>query len=552
MASASIQSDLYDNLQFIKDYFLDESMGNAPIFGTSINRNFTPKDLNDEDANLICNIYASYNTFSAAYAGDITATTITNNVLTRNVRPSTKTSYVAGSAGALANNDDYYFTEVNLSKLLNPEGRLLSALDAFRVVYTLLDPVVYEVYKGMIANNTEPSATKSFTVQTYRMNNNSTNAVVDTKEKLEDLKNLVKKILRINQPLIVDSDVMAIRRVLRAHELMIHINIALRLKERGVAGADDLLNLCKNMILYANKAMTRDIKSNKSESIPDLAAMLRQRSNKYQQDTKDIDNLDRITSEQRITMKSESERLENRKSREKKSNALLMATLVVTIVVGIATIGAWLTPMDKKQKLSIIAIAFAVGIIVSAILHLVYTTKVEGFALGDPTNNPAATNQGAQTNALLGTLQELHNAQMQAISEYLTNTIQLSLILSTFRTYGVVNHVMMKERVFYSNRATQMDNTNTKLATASDAVYLQQTVQKARIYFFISLMIVISISVLALVILDNIPGIQNIVLVVAAVLIIFMTFAYMMDTSGRVNTSSQKFYWAKPDTTRLY
>lgn len=564
----TIQSDLLANLTFIKDYFLDASMGSSALFGTDMTSTFTTSRT-DDLSTFMKNIYGGYAMFKAAYGSQI-STVIANNVLTRNVK--TASSYTVGSGAALTTTDDHYFTEVNLSKLLTsaadftlaetvnreiPDRSLIGIMNIIRIVYSLLDPAVYEVYRGMITNNTVPSPSKSFTVQGYivRPSDNTTSMVIDDANKFAWMQFFVHVIFGIpftQPPLIVDSDIVAIRRVLRMHELMANINIALYVYEAKNRDENsiNLLNLCNNMLIYANKAMTRDVKSNKSESVPDLALMLRNRSKKYQQDTQVIDMLDKTTSDQRMTMKSESERLDSRRSREKKSLVLQYATLVVTILVGLVSIGAWMAPMDKKQKLSIIAIAFAVGIIVATILHIVYTKQVEGFA--GAAENVLGTTVGTAQTELLSDIQNIQNAQFDRINDYLMNTIQLALIMSTFRTYGVVNHVMLKERVYYSNRAAQMDNTNTKLSTASDAVHLQQSIQKARIYFFISLMVVISLTVLALVSTDSVPGVKNIVLLIAAILIIIMTFAYFMDTSGRVNTSGQKFYWSAPDTSALF
>ncbi len=552
----AIQQDLHKNLTFIRQYFMHESMGISPLFGNGLSDTFMPTQAfaNDDSALFMKHIYSGYATFKAAYGTQIDAQ-FSGKVMTRSI-DTPGSAYTPGSAGELSPTSKYYTTEVNLSRLLTANGSLITAMDALRTVYSLLDPMVYDVYRGMIANGTTPSISKSFTVHKYSLTTeNKTAFVVDDAQKLEQIKSHVRALFGITDmskpPLIVDSDIVAIRRVLRMHELMANINIALCVYEKTNRGDSiNLLNLCNNMLIYANKAMTRDIKSSNTESIPDLALMLRDRAKQYQKDTEDIDVLDKITSNQRVTMKSESERLESRRSREKKSMALQYATLVVTIVVGLVSIGAWMSPMDKKQKLSIIAISFAVGIIVATVLHIVYTKQVENFA--GAAENVLGTEVFTSQEKLASDIQNIQNAQFDRINDYLMNTIQLALIMSTFRTYGVMNHVMMKERVFYSNRAAQMENTNTKLATASDAVHLQQSIQKARIYFFISLMVVISLTVLALVGTDGIPGIKNIVLAVAAIVIIGMTFAFFMDTSGRVNTSGQKFYWSAPDTSALF
>lgn len=546
---SAIQEDLYEGLSFVKQYFIEDTIQASPLFGTGLSSKFAPTT-SGVMTDFMQTLYGGMTQFANAYANEINSDVdLSQLVLTRNVQqPSNQ--YAVWSGSDLTNNNDYYFTEVNLSKVLK-DGKLLTALNNMRKVYSLLDPLVYNVYRAKIAN---PSYTASFKVQQYSVDTtNQTELEINNNVKMDQIKTCVNTVLRIptDSGLIIDSDVVAIRRILRLHELMANINIALFLYNQNYSKQNstfclNLYNLCANTLLYANKTMTRDIKTNPSESVPDIALKLKQRANVYKEDTVAIDTLDTITADQRMTMRTENEKLENRRSKEQTSIRLMYATLVVTILTGLISLGAWFAPLEKTQKLAVIAIAFAVGLIVTVILHIVYNKQVEGFQDGTQNPSPTDTNLGVVT--ILNTIQSMQNAQFTQASDYVINTVQLAMMLTTFRTYGAINQMMLKERAFYTDRAVQMDNTNTKLTTASDALFLQQSIEKARIMFFISLMVVICLTVIALV---AFPQTKNIILGVAAVLIFMMTFAYVMDTSGRVNTSGQKFYWSKPPTSTL-
>lgn len=590
---AAIKADIHERLTFIKQQFIEQDLQTSPIFGSNLDAGFNLKDSTNPITVFLKNIYHGYDTFKIAYGSEITITGSTGStideikkkVLIRDVRNSTYTTPTAYTSWdgkqfpeeSVEPNSRYYFTEVNLSQFLKPDGQLAKALNQMRKVYSTLDPSVLQLYKHYISLPSDSVFQKPFKVQQYMVTSTpptttnsaspnectttttcpnstgesvppiaTTEVKINSMDHFKSLKTDVESVLGMR---ITSSDILAIRRVLRAHELMANINIALFIY--NATNDNAVYELCQKMLLYANLNMIRDLKTKRGESIPDLAVVLRNRSKAYERGLVKINQLDEKTAEQRMLMKTESERLASRRAREKKSLKILYVTLVVTVLVALVSIGAWFAPMDKKQKLSIIAIAFAVGIIVATVVNIVYTKTVENFVLGAATIVPQTVSDNLGAVGSLENMTAIHTARLADIVKYLSNTIQLSLMLTTYRTLGVMTNSLGRETSFYYNRAVQMDNTNSQLSNASEAVHLDQMKQRARIYYFISVMIVISLTIIVLVATDKFPQVKNIILGIAAVIVVIMTLAYILDTSGRVNTSAKKYYWRKPDTNAL-
>lgn len=358
-------------------------------------------------------------------------------------------------------------------------------------------------------------------------------------------------------PVFTDTDLFAVRRLLRLYELVAHLYIAAALYKHyktvgtdaaATAKAERLTTMCINMLRHASVDINRDNPTQSNESVADLIDLVTKRIKTFKNDTGRINELDTITSQYKMNMRVESERLMTTRAKEGKSTTLLYVALVIMIVVSLVSVSAYFSPVEKARKLYIIGITFAVAIILALIINVMYNKQVESFV--------GAENQGSQDTQtlVLGALETAKlviDSNMTAASDYLSNTINIALILDSYRTYGNINQIMNKERRFYEDRAQQMDITNTKLSTANNAVYLKQVSQKSSIFFFIYLMILICLTLVAVLLLDSIPGSTPIVFTVAGIALVILVVAHIMDTRGRVNTAAEKYYWSQPNTNGL-
>lgn len=734
----AIQQETYTKLKYIRENFIEERMQGHALFGAKANNTFsgTPAT-NAYDERFVNALFSGLNHFRNEYKGQInTSAGLTGNVFMRDTRSASaqyKTVALENADTVKVGNknlteEELYFYEINLANMLN-DGPLKNMLNKIRMLYTLLEPSTYEVYKAFISRGTQPNQTNNFKVHKYAFTNNSTQYTIDTVDKLDEIRSLVgdlmtenfllstskfvgygsglevqnlsradmdalastymadkmkdsiirlaftsatqdpfgstrevtlpaaaptnvRKTLRISfqrrmnmgnggaprgqmvvvvktssrgvrtsrviqvtdqwTPITVDfgdidpsesitvsfrnmygttaqntksilmtgikarfledsvsndtedditlpifgnTDLFMVRRVLRMYELLANIYIAdiiLSAKTTSDTSAMNLAALCYLLLVYANLNISRDIETDDEESVTDLTALVSDRMRTFQQDAVDINVLDASVSSLKMNLKANDEKLSSRRNMDKMSITFMWITLAVMLVVVLVSVGVFFAPLDKTRKLTIVGITFAVAIITSVIVHLVYNKKVEGFyADGAAAQSPSRFRTAASANALLSAMDKHVEVSVDTANDYLTNSIQLALLVSTYRTYGNINFSMMKEKTHYKNTETQMVTTNDKLLQASNALARKQAQQKARIMYFIYLMIIVTLSILALIAANEMVMVQKLVLGIAGVLILTITVMYFMETSGRVHTAGKQYYWAQPDVRAL-
>lgn len=354
-------------------------------------------------------------------------------------------------------------------------------------------------------------------------------------------------------PILVETDLFAVRRVLRLYELMTNMLIASNIYQRssGSSAAETLANLCYMQFAAAKLNVSIDVNGSNNDTVPDLTKMLNTRMKAVSTASDRINQLDTITSDFRMTIKSENDKLQGRQEREKKALTMMYVTLAVSCVVVLVSVASYFSPMEKARKLYLIGIAFSIALIAFVIINIVFNKQVEGFYAIADTERPRVFNSRNNANNVLNEVDSITAIAISFAGDYLDQTINTAYILASYRTYGNLNQVMNRERNLYENRAVQMNNNINKLGNANNAVYLKQNMQKARVSFFISLTVVVALTVVALLLLDSVPNAANVIIGIAAVIITIFAVAFFVDTSGRVNTAGQKYYWGKPDVKGL-
>jgi len=140
------------------------------------------------------------------------------------------------------------------------------------------------------------------------------------------------------------------------------------------------------------------------------------------------------------------------------------------------------------------------------------------------------------------------NAFKKQVSDYLSNTIYLALLLQSHKAYGNVNFSMEKEQRFYTDVIDQIDTQGKKVRDTSGLLRLDQITERARMTLALSVLIIVTSASFAVMLLRlRFPGLIPFVLIVAAVLIASSLFFYVMDTNARVRTNGSQRYWQQPD-----
>lgn len=317
----------------------------------------------------------------------------------------------------------------------------------------------------------------------------------------------------------------------------------------------NLVNLNYSALKYFNENMIASTKANPN-AITRITKVMNQRANNFKKTSEDITTLDSMLVESKQTMKMRMENVTAQQKKGKKVKLFMYITLVMMITIAGAAAIAIMAPLEEKQRIMLSLGVVSGGIVVSTILNLVYNTKIEGFqaadvgagvALIDP-NNLA----GGVTTANLNKVGA--NASIWILSQaslYLSNTIYLALTLQSYATYGNINHTLNKERKYFAYRLRTMDRTNERIGQLADMSKLEKNNARSKMVYFIFIIVLVSITTGLLVLTKDIQGMKNVVLIGAGIMLLIGTTMFLMETSGRVRTSGDQYYWGKPSTDGL-
>jgi hypothetical protein len=345
------------------------------------------------------------------------------------------------------------------------------------------------------------------------------------------------------------TDLFTLRRLLLLYECIAHIYIAMYLMENGAAAYKldyyKIAGICFENLVHLNRNVTASTGAGNG-TISAISGQVAERMKEYKKNVKDVTILDNQVKELKTSLKSEVEKINTNKTIASRTQNYMHIAVAILVLVAIACVAAYFVPMKPSIRIGVLVGIVALAIAAGAAIPAFYNR--EGFAgeniytLGQYQKIADATS----TTAIVATY-EL--ATLDEANKFLMNTIYLANMLQSNINYGNANVSVNKELEYYRGATQQLDNSTNTLRGTTGVIRLDNTVSHANMTFFLTMTIVIAMTVLAVVLTSKWPETHKYIYITASIVVVISIMLYIMDTSARVRTDGQKKYWGKPKYT---
>lgn len=360
---------------------------------------------------------------------------------------------------------------------------------------------------------------------------------------------------RAGGPFTNETDMFIVRRLLLLYQLMSNFYIALKIYDTlGMADANAkrIVTLCFGALNWMNRNMIRQGANADEASVPTISKKVSDNIKRYTQLGTDINDIDKVVSDGKGQLRNEVDRLHSTMAVENRSYKYAVATVIVFALLAAAVALVYLMPMDPTVRLGASAAALLMAAVYVLIARRMYDANVaeaEGFA-GELVVDLASFDPNAVTKEAM--ISNMESAMRKEASDYLSNTIQLAILLQNMRAYGKINFSLEKELGYFQVSAQQLDTNTQKVKGTQKIVRMEQVKQRATMTLFMTALIVVCATAFAVVATrDRWPGLTMVILVIAGVILAAAVLFFIMDTSARVRTNGQQRYWGAPDTTEM-
>lgn len=362
-------------------------------------------------------------------------------------------------------------------------------------------------------------------------------------------------------PFTSDTDLFVVRRMLLLYKLMANFYIAMRVYDLTTQGSENtnavnLLSLTFQNIAALNRNVIRAAaQADQSDSIQAIAKEVNSRVRQFRELGQGINKLDATVRDRKVDLRDRINRLEEGKKSEKRTSSYAIATIVVVAIMLAAIAVVIVAPTTPLIKIAGTAAVLLAGAIFTLAIRRAYDGNVtEAFNTGNgnavwslpmyPVGVTASTKAAAMTT--------YENAFMKEVSEYLSHTTNLALLLQNYQAYGNINQSMMKEYKYFTDAAENISNQNYKIENSISLVRLDQVSKRAQMTLALTILIIVAAAAFSVsVVAPRYPGLTPVIVVVACVLLAIAFFLYILDTNARVRTDGQKRYWQQPNLNEL-
>ena len=356
-----------------------------------------------------------------------------------------------------------------------------------------------------------------------------------------------------------ETDLFVVRRLMLLYTLMSNFYIAMTIYDRLFTTGDEPAVL-KNLVSLTYQNITQlnynTVRSGDSEDNSDGVTYIAERVSARAQDFytmgKKINELSEQTTEKKVSLRDDLQRMETTGIVKARSSRYATATIAISLVVVFGLVAVLVIPSSPLVKVTGTAAVVVAALLLNMAIKKLYdgnvaesfTTDPPGSLVYDLSSYPGGV--AASNKADIMTYYE--NTFKKQVSDYLSNTIYLALLLQSHKAYGNVNFSMEKEQRFYTDVVDQIDTQGKKVRDTSGLLRLDQITERARMTLALSVLIIVASAAFAVMLLRlRFPGLIPFVLIVAAILIASSLFFYVMDTNARVRTNGSQRYWQQPD-----
>lgn len=357
-----------------------------------------------------------------------------------------------------------------------------------------------------------------------------------------------------------DTDLFVVRRLLLLYTLMSNFYIAMTVYDRMYtasataepAAARNLLSLTYQNLVELNRNVVRSgSKDDNSDSVNAISDSVNARIQDFYRMGKNINKLGEETTQKKTELRDDLVRMKTTGEVKDRSARYAIATIVLASVVAVVLAFLLAIPSTPLVKVAGTAAVLLLASLLTLAIRKLYDDNVpEAFAdapgalvynLPDYPGGLAASNK-----TQIMTYYE--SAFARQVSEYLSNTIYLALLLQSHRAYGNVNFSMGKEERYYTDAVDQIQTQRVKVTDTTALLRLDQITERARMTLALSVLIIVSAAAFAVMLLRlRFPTLVPIALIVAGVALAMALFFYIMDTNARVRTNGAHRYWQQPD-----
>lgn len=556
----TITTDIGQKLQFINDSFFASTIQNELLGNNAGSRIGT-------DQHFMKSIF-NYDEFILR---TVPATLTIDNTLLNKIylkkgtanyapirAPVSETYTTAEENTWILSGNDYKNSEYNYSELLSgisglptafgsqfgSPKTLLEILNIIRVAYNILDPDTYvDYYSRKQAGET----TLSRPILKYSINTTTNRSV--TENNISAIETLITPIIDLRSLDTNTSRIEMIRRILYLYDVLLHINLSFYLLEKGQATTKYrviLYTIAYNNIkfLFTRNDLIEEVGGNISIIQKDM----QNRINTYNLSKGEIERHANLLKDNQSNIKIEQSKLDVRKYQEKKISVVYYIYFAVFLVC-LVSIGSvvWNTTLSDNIKRLIVSILGGLSILGMVILYLVNRYSLENFA-GAVTISAATSAETIKTTTDFNTTRtNLLEEVLKACYEYLSNTINVGLLINTYTSYGEMNYSIQKEKSYYDDKNHTLQTNQNLISHASNVIDLENKTKRYRVYYFIQILITISVSAILVVYLPESSSITSLILIIASILIIFFTYIYIVNVNNLVRTDASKIYWGQPD-----
>jgi len=433
---------------------------------------------------------------------------------------------------------------------------ILEILDALRMAYNILEPTTFQAYqlkkKGGRATLDTPILKYTLALKT----GSTTEYVSTTENNINTIEITVKPIIDITKVDLNTTRVEAVRRLLLLYESYIHTYLALLLLSRTNVGTSGAINQAR-VVMYdicydiVNQFIKRnEILESIGGNVYTVIKDLEQRMQLYKNTRKGIEQENTELQNLKTDIRLEKDLLNISNSYSKKTNGVFYAYLAITLLIIVGVIVIFYTPtLSDGMKKLLMSIMAGITIIAYIIMYLVNryvlaepfssSSVLPNFLTIDTINT--ATDLDAQRTDLLA----IFNREALV---YLNNTINMVLLMDSYRGYGNVNYSMQKEYQYYKDKNDTLTQDKNKINQAHRITYLNSRVNRYRVYYFLQLLLTITIAAFLA---TYFPDMLTFFTVIAVLIIVMFTYFYIINVNNLVRTDGKKLYWGQPNLNDL-
>lgn len=573
MAVAALQNDIKEQMQFLNTAYLgDLASPFAGNFGTGASAiTFTSAiaftDLFD-DGIVAMNTNARFN----ADPAQSTVYYSTNTGSTATV------ANMAAAAGATPPADTLFWstlktnaniTFINTLPLMATTNNnvtvngatptLQNFAAALNVWHAILDVKKWKSFTSNVATTIEIPTTDTVSQAnvslTATLDSNNTITLVDTANPvriagatLTAIQTVVNGIFNIADIKANNADSYVLRRLVYLYIQLLHYQVARSFYQQKFTDTTNNPH-ARSLVeaIYLLMAKANYFVENADGTQVQINKKLMQRQKKYYNNVDNANKLTQDLDDSRSYYKDRSSSLSRTRVTEKQVAAFNWTTTAVAAAIAIVAVVIVLYPMDHHKKM-LLSMALIASAFVVAIIMFVSFNKVVTETFSNAKYGYIGEANAELTNELSG----IHEAMLQQVSDYLSNTQIIQTTFTSFKAYGNINSSLQRELNFFNATKENVDNQSMKTKQVSNIITQSYIEQTYRMYLMVSLSIIISLTVAGYIAADGKEGVQKNILIVGGVLAIIAFIFYVFEVNARVHTDVKKMYWGNPGDPESY